>query len=437
MAEKQEKRQNPQSRETLEQEPTRSDRKFSAECEQFTMRAMDDLDLDDQMRELLLASQREVQFELPLRRSDGSLVVFYGNRVQHDSSRGPFKGGIRFHPDIDIDHSRMLARTMTWKCALADLPFGGAKGGVNCRSRDLDRVERAAILRGYVDRIIPLLGVNNDIPAPDMGTNAYDMAVLFDQMTKYHQQEPGVVTGKPTELGGLSAREGATGHGVSHVTCLAAGEHDIDINGARVAVQGFGKVARVAARNLAEAGARVIAVSDSDGGAYSEQGLDIGAMLRIREDDDQARVADLAAGADAVSNEEVLALDTDILIPAAIEGVLDADSAASVCAKLVVEAANLPTTCGGDSVLRERGITVVPDILANAGGVVVSYLEWVQNHQRLGWSSDKVNNHLETLLDTAWNAMLEASRNHNIDYRDAAYRVAIARVVRARTLRGI
>ncbi|GAB6083573.1 Glu/Leu/Phe/Val dehydrogenase dimerization domain-containing protein [Desulfuromonas carbonis] len=405
-------------------------------CEHFLEEAFDRLETVDEVRNLLRAPYRETRFELPLNRDDGSVSVFYGYRVQHEHSRGPFKGGLRFHPDVDMDHFVALAQLMTWKTAVLNLPFGGAKGGVNCDPRQLSSRERETLTKRYVERVAMIIGPDRDILAPDMGTGPQEMAWIVDAYALQAGFEPGVVTGKPLALGGSPGRLAATGRGVALVAGWAAEAAGIRLDGATVALQGFGNVGSHTARFLADQGAKVVAVVDVEGGKYSAAGLDIEGMVKAVQDQPGGAVPDLAVEGETISSEELFALEVDLLIPAAIGGVIHRGNADRVKARMVVEAANLPVTSEADQMLRERGVVVVPDVLANAGGVTVSYLEWVQNRQRYQWTEDRVNRELTDRLQHAWREVRERSEASDISYRLAAYQLGLERTIEAIELRG-
>lgn len=409
------------------------------ECsENFLSGALDLLEVDEETRHLLRGPFREVALELPLRRDDDSLSVFHGYRVQHDHSRGPFKGGFRFHPEMDMDHSRGLASVMTWKTAVVDIPMGGAKGGIDCDPGELSRGELETLTKRFVQKLGPLLGPDVDIPAPDVGTGPREMAWIYAGYARTHEVDaPGVVTGKPLELGGSRGRTAATGRGVAMVTDWACRAEDIDLEGASVAIQGFGNVGSHLARFLDERGARVVAVSDVGGGIHREDGLDVKSLFRqMNVDGSIDTVVDSDVPHDSLSNEELLAMDVDVLIPAALEGVINGDNVDDVSADLVVEAANLPTTCDADRVLAERGVPLIPDILANAGGVTVSYLEWVQNRQRYRWAEERVNRELRDVMRAAWEDVAARAEEDGVSYRRAAYTTAVERVRAATRMRG-
>ena len=376
---------------------------------------------------ILRRPMRELQVEIPLKMDAGRWQVFNGYRVQHDNSRGPCKGGLRYHPSVDQDEVRALASLMTWKTALVDLPFGGAKGGIACDPHVLSMDEKQRLTRAFVRALGDFIGPTSDIPAPDVNTDAQTMAWIMDEYSARHGFAPAVVTGKPPALGGSLGREEATGRGVSLVTRAVCDALGLPLRGAPVAIQGFGNVGTHAARTLSEMGARIVAVGDASGAHFRRDGLDVDALLAF-----QARHRTLEgfaqAGAERISNDDLLALDCDILIPAALGGVLTADSARNVRARLIVEGANAPTTAGGQQVLAERGIPIVPDILANAGGVIVSYFEWTQNLSEFKWKLSRVQDELAESLSRSWQEVLDASKKHSTDWRTASYTVAIERV---------
>lgn len=398
----------------------------------YLVDALDERDVSDQQRVLLTLPLRELSFEIPIRRDDGSLAVFEGFRVQHDDRRGPCKGGLRFHPELDLAHCRGLAQLMTWKTALVDLPFGGAKGGVRCDPKQLSMRERERVMKAYVERCSPILGSDTDIPAPDIGTGEREMAWFADEYSNGRRREPGCVTGKPLTLGGSRGRVSATGRGVAIVTSLAFAETNRSLAGTTIAVQGAGNVGEHAAREFVARGAKVVALSDSGGGLYDERGLDLdNALERLRGDGG-------AAVGDAITNTELLALDVDVLVPAAIECVIDDENVETVRAEWIVEAANLPITYTADCRLAEAGVKVIPDILANAGGVTVSYFEWMQNHQRDRWTAEKVDRRLHRTLESAVQTLCERrARSEKAGLRGAAYSIAVERVLDAFCLRGI
>ena len=399
--------------------------------------AADYLDLSPEWRTLVRTPFREMKVEVPLYRDDGSFEVFTGYRVQHNGARGPFKGGIRYSSLVDEQEVRALAETMTYKTALVDVPFGGGKGGVNVNPPELTQRELEHVTRRFVSRIHLLLGPNRDVPAPDMGTNAQTMAWIVDQYGRQHGYNPAIVTGKPLELGGSPGREQATGRGVM-LTALAAAKDELNMEAKdlRVAVQGFGNVGMNAALLLAERGCTVVAVSDHTGGFHNPDGLDVSALAKYARHDNPEGSLRGYEGADSLSHAEFMGVDCDVLVPAAIESAIHEGNVDSVQARLVVEGANLPVTPGADQTLNERGVVVVPDILANAGGVIVSYFEWSQNFQQYRWSLEDVNRRLEDTLLTAYHAVVSKREALGSSMREAAFALAIDRVVTAEKLRG-
>ena len=399
--------------------------------------AADLLDLSPEWRTLIRTPFREMKVEVPLYRDDGTFTTYTGYRVQHNGARGPFKGGIRFSSLVDDQEVKALAETMTYKTALVDIPFGGGKGGVNVNPPDLTQRELEHVTRRYVSRIHLILGPNRDVPAPDMGTNAQTMAWIVDQYGRQHGYNPAVVTGKPLELGGSPGRAQATGRGVMLTTVAAARDHlgkaPADL---RVAVQGFGNVGMNAALLLAETGATIVAVSDHTGGFHNADGLDLADLVAYTERPDGDRTLRGYGGAEAVSADDFMGVDCDVLVPAAIESAIHKGNVASVKAKLVVEGANLPVTPDADRQLGERGVLVVPDILANAGGVIVSYFEWSQNFQQYRWSEADVNDRLERILLKAYSDVADKMKALGCSMREAAFALAIGRVVTAEKLRG-
>jgi glutamate dehydrogenase (NAD(P)+) len=391
--------------------------------------------LDEGVLEVLRHPKRELTVNFPVRMDDGSIRVFTGHRVQHNTALGPTKGGIRYSEDVTIDEVRALAMWMTWKCALVGLPYGGAKGGVCVNPRELTQRELEGLTRRFTTEISLMIAPDGDIPAPDMGTNPQIMAWIMDTYSMHRGHTAmGVVTGKPVTVGGSLGRVEATGRGVTMVTAHACRQVGRSLEGARVAVQGFGNVGSVAARLLAQEGARVVAVSDISGGIYREDGLDmnlVGAMKL-----DEGGVCGTGAG-EPITNAELLELPVDILIPAATERQITAENAPRVRARMVVEAANGPVTPDADRILRDAGTLVVPDILANAGGVIVSYFEWVQDLQAFFWSEAEVNVQLERLLHRAFLETWEAAQKHRTDLRMGAYAVGVSRVADATRTRGI
>jgi glutamate dehydrogenase (NAD(P)+) len=392
------------------------------------------LGLPEYLQVALKTPYREVLVEIPLLDANGKIATYHGYRVQHNNARGPMKGGLRYHPDVDLDEARALASLMTWKTAVVDLPYGGAKGGIDLDPKTLrpDQVER--VTRTFIERIHHLIGPNEDIPAPDVNTNPQIMAWIVDEYAKFNGFTPGVVTGKPLEVGGSPGRDSATGRGVAVITGRAAADHGVELQGATVAIQGFGNVGSWTAHFLSEMGARIVSVSDVDGGVFLDDGLDV---ARLREIVEAGGSVVEYEGGERIDNQTLLTADVDVLVPAALGGVLNRHNAADVRARLVVEGANAPTTPPADEILHERGITVVPDILANAGGVTVSYFEWVQNLQQFRWSAERVDDELTRIMEAAYDAVSTTAREHRITLRTAAFVVAIQRVAAAVRLRGV
>ena len=399
----------------------------------FFDRAADHIGLADEMREVLRTSYRELRVQVPVRMDDGTLRVYTGYRIQHNGARGPYKGGIRYHPNADLDEVRALAALMTWKTAVLDVPYGGAKGGVSCDPSTMSDTEKERLTRRYTQMISYILGVSRDVPAPDMGTDAQTMAWMMDAYSSRYGYTPAIVTGKPVELGGSHGREAATGRGVVYCLREAAKDLELDLEGATVAIQGFGNVGSWTARLIGETGARVVAVSDVRGGAHAGGGLDVQAVL-----DHSLEAGSVvgAPGTGAIDNRDLLELDVDILIPAALDKVITEENAGRVGARVIVEAANHPVTPAADLALQERGVVVLPDILVNAGGVTVSYLEWVQNIQQFRWDEPEVNAELEKKMSRAWKTVQSRSTVEGIPLRLAAFAIAVERVDTAARLRG-
>ncbi len=398
-------------------------------------RAADQIDLTENMRRLLLIPKREVQVQVAIERDNGEIATFVGYRVQHDDARGPMKGGLRYHPDVDMDEVRSLAALMTWKTAVVDLPYGGAKGGLAIDPAQFSTRELELITRRFVDGIHDVIGPDMDIPAPDMGTNAEVMAWFMNQYAKYHGYSPACVTGKPVEMHGLPGREEATGRGVGILTYKMLTRMGRKPAQTRVAIQGFGNVGSHTAKFLHEAGFRLVAVSDYSGGYYRPEGLDVPAVLRYALDHKGTLAG--YTGAQQISNSELLGLDVDVLIPAALGGVITHANAESVRAKIIIEAANAPVYPDADDILAARGVMILPDILANAGGVTASYFEWVQNRQHYRWDINRVRQELEHVMTRAFERVWELSVERKVSLRTAAYIVGIGRVGQATVLGGI
>jgi glutamate dehydrogenase (NAD(P)+) len=391
--------------------------------------------LDDATRRGLLMPFRSVTVEVPVKMDDNRIEFFRGYRVQHSGARGPCKGGIRYHPEADEEEVLGLATTMTWKTALLDLPFGGAKGGVQVDPRRLSTRELEGVTRAFTSRIAIILGPYRDIPAPDMGTNGQVMAWLMDEYSKRQGYTPAVVTGKPIALGGSLGREEATGRGIVYVMEQYAHDFGVPLKGGRVVIQGFGNVGANLAKLLHEAEAKVIAVTDVDGGLANDRGLDIPRLFAHAYVDRKPVAA--FGGGDVIDNARVWSIPCDWLVPAALGSVIAKEtSAGTVDCKVVVEAANGPVTPIGDAILTERGIPVIPDFLANAGGVVVSYFEWAQNLQQHPWSLERVNRELLERMTTAYRAVRDLAQEKEVSFRTAAYMIALSRVAEAERLRG-
>ena len=398
-------------------------------------RAASVLHPDADSLEPLRHPRRQVIVSVPVMMDDGHLRVFDGYRVVYDNSRGPGKGGIRYHPDVNLDDCKALAAWMAWKCAIVDIPFGGAKGGVACDPLRLSDGELERITRRYISEIFDLIGPTVDIPAPDVGTSPRVMAWVMDTFSmKKGYVEPGVVTGKPIALGGSGGRLEATGRGLLLTTRETLRRVGRELAGSTVAIQGFGNVGSNAARLLHAAGARVIAVSDVGGAIYDPGGLDVPRLLAFYRETSQVRGF---PGTRPLDNAELLRLDADVLLPAAMEGQITRDNAAEIRARIIVEGANGPTTPDADEILARRGILVVPDILANAGGVVVSYFEWVQDRYGYFWKEAEVNERLEEKMVSAFDAVWSTKERFEVDARTAAYILAVDRIMEARRLRGL
>jgi glutamate dehydrogenase (NAD(P)+) len=397
--------------------------------------AAEKMGLPDAFREVLRQPRRQLVVSVPTLMDDGSVKVHTGFRVQHNTARGPAKGGIRYHAKLALDDVRALAAAMTWKCAVANVPFGGAKGGVACDPKKLSRGERERLTRRYASEIAPLLGPDRDVPGPDVATDAQTMAWIMDTYEAgTGGASPAVVTGKPLALGGSPGRGDATARGVLFCVRDACATLKKPLRGATVAVQGFGNAGSHVARLLHDDGARIVALSDSKGGVYASRGLD---PRQVGEHKQRTGSVVGWKGAERITNEELVEVKCDVLVPAALEHQITLRNASRVRARVVAEAANGPTTPGADRVLREHGVLVVPDILCNAGGVTVSYFEWAQNHQAFSWDESEVNRELEKVMKRAYQEVAETGRRHKTDLRTAAYVLAIGRVAEATRLRGL
>jgi len=399
--------------------------------------AADVLGLDQGMRDLLATPKRVLTVAVPVRRDDGRVEVFTGYRVHHNVTRGPAKGGIRYHPTVSLDEVKALAMWMTWKCAVVGIPFGGAKGGVVVEPATLSSGELERLTRRYAAELLPIVGPEKDIPAPDVNTDDQVMAWIMDTFSvNQGYSVPGIVTGKPIAIGGSEGRGGATSLGVMYCLFMALRERGLQPSDVTVAVQGFGKVGSGVARNLHDAGCNVVAVCDVRGGVYNARGLNPQALLRHRRATGSPTISTFP-GADRIPADELLALDVDVLIPAALEGVIRADNVDGVQASIIVEAANGPTTPAADKVLDDRGCLVVPDVLANAGGVTVSYFEWVQDIQAYFWSEDEVNQRMRRVMERAYEEVCALAQEKDLSMRQAAQVIGVGRVAEAHRTRGL
>jgi len=397
-------------------------------------RAADLLELSPAIRRLLVVPKREVQVQIPVEMDDGRLETYIGYRVQHDDARGPMKGGLRYHPEVDLDEVRALATLMTWKTAVVDLPYGGAKGGIAIDPRMLSVKELERITRKFIDQIHDVIGPHEDIPAPDMGTSWREMAWIRNQWEKYHGFNPAVITGKPVEHYGIEGREEATGRGVGILTYKLLGHLQRKPQQTRVALQGFGNVGSHAAKYLYESEYKIVSVGDQTASLYRKDGLDIPALLKFALNN--KGVLKGYTDAEQITGDQLLELDVDLLIPAALGGVITRKNAERIRAPVIIEAANAPIDPEADDILHHRGITILPDILANAGGVTVSYFEWVQNLQFYRWGLNRVRQELEAGLSRAFDLVWQEARIHNCSLRTAAYIIAIRRVKAATELAG-
>lgn len=398
-------------------------------------KAAEELGMPDDLRTLLITPERELTVQIPLRRDDGSLETLVGYRVQHNSARGPMKGGLRYHHHVDLDEVRGLASLMTWKTAVVNIPYGGAKGGVTVNSRDLSQDEKERITRKLIDSIQQVIGPDTDIPAPDMGTSHQEMAWIMNQYAKYHGFNPGVVTGKPVEHYGIPGREEATGRGVGLLTLKALHRLGRKAPGTTVAIQGFGNVGSHAAKFLVESDCKVVAISDHTGAWRDPKGIDI--LAALRHTHEHGGHLDGFEGGERIPGEEMLELEVDVLIPAAIGGVIHEENVEKIQAPIVIEAANAPITPEADQRLLERGVIVLPDILANAGGVTVSYFEWAQNRQFYRWTLDRVRGELDRTLNHAFEDVWDRAKENKLGLRTTAFMVGIERVARASELAGL
>jgi glutamate dehydrogenase (NAD(P)+) len=393
------------------------------------------LDLDDGLRRVLRVPKRELTVNFPVTMDDGRVRVFTGYRVQHNLARGPAKGGIRYHQDVTLDEVRALAMWMTWKCAVVNIPYGGGKGGVVVDPKQLSLKEVEGLTRRLTTELSPLIGPDRDIPAPDVNTNAQTMAWIMDTYSMHHGYTiTSVVTGKPIAIGGSLGRNEATARGAVYTLMQASRALDLPLAGARVVVQGFGNAGSVAAQLLAAEGSTIVAISDSQGGVHNPKGIDPDKLLGWKRE--HGTVLGYP-GSEQVSNAELLELECEILVPAALENQITERNAKRIGARIIAEAANGPTTPEADAILHDRGVFMIPDILCNAGGVTVSYFEWVQDMQSFFWTEERINASLKEIMDRAFRSVHGMSEQHDVDMRTAAYMVAVARVAEATTLRGL
>jgi glutamate dehydrogenase (NAD(P)+) len=395
--------------------------------------AADRLGLREDVAAVLKSCYREVTVQIPILRDDGQIHVYQGFRVQHNGARGPYKGGVRFHPEVDLDEVRALASLMTWKTAIAGLPYGGAKGGVNCPAGEMPSSELQTVARSFMDKIEKVLGPNRDIPAPDVNTNAQTMAWMMDEYGKLHGHTPAAVTGKPISLEGSYGREAATGRGLVYLYEEAAPEQDLEPESTRFAVQGYGNVGSWAARLMQDKGCKMVGASDAYGAIRSDDGIDAYRLAdHVR---DGGRVPDFE-GVDVIEPDELLGVECEVFFPAALGGLIHEDNAGGLNCRMVIEGANSPTTPKADVILADNDIHVIPDVMANAGGVIVSYFEWVQNMQHLRWEEDEVNSRLRTIMHRAYEDVRQKASERDIPLRPAAYELGIERVVEAAKARG-
>jgi len=396
-------------------------------------KAADHMGLPDDVRVVFWTPYREVTVQIPVKTSDGKIHVFSGYRIQHNGARGPYKGGVRFHPEVDLDEVRALASLMTWKTAIAGIPYGGAKGGVNCPARELEDDELQKVARSFIDKVSKLLGPHRDIPAPDVGTNAQAMAWMMDEYGKLYGHTPACVTGKPIALEGSYGREAATGRGVVHMYEEAAKEIDLAPEDTRFVVQGYGNVGSWAARILQDMGATMVGASDADGAIRNPNGIDAHALAEhVAQGGDVPNYAD----AERIAPDELLETECELFIPAALGGMIHKENADKLNCRLVVEGANSPTTPTADEMLADKGIKVVPDIMANAGGVIVSYFEWVQNLQHFRWDEEEVNERLAKIMRRSYGEVSQRAAETDLQLRPAAFELGIERVFEAAATRG-
>ena len=423
-----------QTSQQVKQPRSRAVEPLEVALEQYD-RAADQLRLSADVREVLRYPKRELVVHFPVHLDDGTTRVFTGYRIQHNITRGPAKGGIRYHPSVNLDEVKALAMWMTWKCAVVRIPYGGAKGGVVCDPKEMSLRELERLTRRYTTEISILIGPDSDIPAPDVNTNAQTMAWMMDTFSMHAGYSiPGMVTGKPLSIGGSEGRGDATGRGTVYCVQEGARAIGLDLATARAAIQGFGNVGEATARLLAELGTKIVALSDSSGGIYRADGIDPAAALRHKQETGSLVGTPRT---EKISNADLLEVECDVLVPAALEGVLTEANAGRVKAKIVAEAANGPTNPTADRILGSNGVMVIPDILCNAGGVTVSYFEWVQDREEFFWTIEEINGRLRRIMTRAFEDSLRVSREHSVDLRLAAYMLAVGRVAEATLTRGI
>ena len=386
------------------------------------------LELSEKVKDILITPKRVVKVEIVTEGDDGSIKHHLGYRVQHDNSRGPMKGGLRYHPSVDEEESTALANLMTWKTAIVNVPYGGAKGGIDCDPTNLSEKEVHDITRAFVGEIKEIIGPNLDIPAPDVNTNAKTMGWIMDEYSKYYGFSPGVVTGKPLHLFGSEGREAATGQGLLYVLEMALLDKKISWEGLSVAIQGFGNVGSFAAKLIVDKGAKIVAIGDHLGGVENKDGLDIDALIEYSK---QNRTVNGFSGGNKMESELVLTWDCDVLIPAALGDVLTKENASDIKAKIIVEAANGPTSPEADEILNDKGVLIIPDILANSGGVTVSYFEWAQNIQQFKWELSKINEELYKSVSKAYKSIMDTASSYKTDLRTASFILGIGRVAKA------
>jgi glutamate dehydrogenase (NAD(P)+) len=418
-----------------EETPTRAEvSNYEIVTHYFDM-AAERLGLRDDVAAVLMSSYREVKVQIPLKGTDGRIRCYSGFRVQHNGARGPYKGGVRFHPEVDLDEVRALAALMTWKTAIVEIPYGGAKGGVDCPASDLEEDELQRIARQFMAKTEKVLGPTRDIPAPDVGTNAQVMAWMMDEYGKLHGHTPACVTGKPISLEGSFGREAATGRGLVYTFKEAAEQLDIDPSEITFVVQGYGNVGSWAARELADLGAKLVGASDAYGAIECQDGIDAHALADHAKEG--GKLTEFGGdGIESIAPDDLLELDCDVFIPAALGGMIHESNADSLKAKVIVEGANSPTTPKADDILNDKGVFIIPDVMANAGGVVVSYFEWVQNLQHFRWEEDEVNERLGKIMRKAYKAVHDRAEEDDVPLRVAAYELGIERVVEAAQARG-